>query len=114
MALKATRKHRSNKAWLQEHVNDHWVHEAQRLGYRSRAAFKLIELDDKDDLLRAAMTVVDLGSAPGSWSQVLRQRIGPRGTIFALDLLEMEPVPGVTFLQGDFREDEVARALENT
>ena len=113
MTAKGTRKHRSNKAWMQEHVNDHWVQEAQRLGYRSRAAFKLIELDEKDDLLRPGMTVVDLGAAPGSWCQVLRERIGPHGRIIALDVLPMEPMPGVTFLQGDFREDSVLEALEN-
>lgn len=112
MAVKATRKHRFNKAWMQEHVNDHWVQEAQRLGYRSRAAFKLIELDDKDDLLRPGITAVDLGAAPGSWSQVLRERIGARGAIFALDLLPMDPMPQVTFLQGDFRDDAVLEALE--
>ena len=93
MAVKATKKHRFNKAWMQEHVNDHWVQEAQRLGYRSRAAFKLIELDEKDDLLRPDMSVVDLGAAPGSWCQVLRERVGPRGMIYALDLLPMEPIP---------------------
>lgn len=112
MALKATKKHRSNKAWMQEHVSDHWVQEAQRLGYRSRAAFKLIELDQRDALLRTGMVVVDLGAAPGSWGQVLRERVGARGAVFALDLLPMDPIPGVTFLQGDFREDAVLEALE--
>ena len=110
--MKPSRKNRFNKAWMQEHVNDHWVQEAQRLGYRSRAAFKLAELDEKDDLLAPGMTVVDLGAAPGSWSQVLRQRIGSRGVVVALDLLPMEPIPGVTFLLGDFREEEGLRAVE--
>jgi 23S rRNA (uridine2552-2'-O)-methyltransferase len=112
MTVKGTRKHRSNKAWMQEHVNDHWVQEAQRLGYRSRAAFKLIELDEKDELLRPGISVVDLGAAPGSWCQVLRERIGTRGQIIALDVLPMDPIPGVAFLQGDFREDSVLEALE--
>ncbi len=112
MTLKATRKHRFNKAWMQEHVNDHWVQEAKRLGYRSRAAFKLRELAERDELLRPGMTVVDLGAAPGSWSQVLRERVGPSGVIVALDLLPMDPVRGVTFIQGDFREPETLAALE--
>src|SRR5581483_4255051 len=112
MAPKANKKHRFNAAWMQEHVNDHWVHEAQRLGYRSRAAFKLIELDDKDDLIGEGNVVVDLGAAPGSWCQVLRERVGRRGSVYALDILPMEPIAGVTFLQGDFREDAVLEALE--
>ncbi len=105
------KKHRFGKAWMQEHVNDHWVQEAQRRGYRSRAAFKLLELAERDQLLRPGMTVVDLGSAPGSWAQVLRERVGERGTIVAIDLLEMAPVAGVRFLQADFREDEALAAL---
>ncbi len=112
MAPKATRKHRFNKAWMQEHVNDHWVQEAKRLGYRSRAAFKLRELAERDELLRPGMTVVDLGAAPGSWAQVLRERVGRSGFIVAVDVLPMDPVPGVTFIQGDFREQETLAALE--
>ena len=77
----AGKKHRFNKSWMQEHVNDHYVQEAQRLGYRSRAAFKLIELAEKDRLFRPGMTVVDLGAAPGSWCQVLRERLGPKARI---------------------------------
>jgi 23S rRNA (uridine2552-2'-O)-methyltransferase len=115
MSLPSKKKHKFVKAWMQEHVNDHWVKEATRLGYRSRAAFKLLELAEKDKLFRPGMRVVDLGSAPGSWAQVLRERLGPRATIVAIDLLPMDPVRGVTFLQGDFREDEglavVATAL---
>ncbi len=88
------------------------MHEAQRQGYRSRAAFKLLELDEKDHLLKPGMTVVDLGAAPGSWSQVAAQRVGAQGRVFALDLLEMAPLPGVTFLQGDFREEAVLETLE--
>ena len=96
------KKHRFGKAWMQEHVNDHWVKEAQRRGYRSRAAFKLLELAERDQLLRPGMTVVDLGAAPGSWAQVLRERVGERGTIVAIDLLEMTPVAGVQVRAGRF------------
>jgi len=106
------KKHRFGKAWMQEHVNDPYVQEAQRRGYRSRAAFKLIELDARDRLLRPGMRVVDLGAAPGSWSQVLRERLGSSGRIVAIDLLEMDPVAGVTFVQADFRDDEGLAALE--
>ncbi len=110
--LKASKKHKFVKAWMQEHVNDHWVKEATRLGYRSRAAFKLLELADQDRLLRPGMRVVDLGAAPGSWSQVLRQRLGPQAQIVAIDLLPMEPLRGVSFVQADFREDAGLAALE--
>ena len=111
MALQSTKKHKFVKAWMNEHVNDHWVKEATRRGYRSRAAFKLMELAERDKLLRPGMSAVDLGSAPGSWSQVLREKLGRQGTIVALDLLEMEPLPGVRFVKGDFREDGVLAAL---
>jgi 23S rRNA (uridine2552-2'-O)-methyltransferase len=107
------KKHRFGKAWMHEHVNDHYVQEAQRRGYRSRAAFKLLELDAKDKLLRPGMTVVDLGAAPGSWTQVLRERVGEKGRIVAVDLLPMDPVAGATFVQADFREDEGLAAVEN-
>ena len=106
------KKHRFNKAWMNEHVSDHWVQEAQRLGFRSRAAFKLLELAEKDKLLRPGMTVVDLGAAPGSWCQVLRQQLGPKALIVAIDLLPMDPIAGVRFVQGDFREEPTVRALE--
>jgi len=106
------KKHRFGKAWMHEHLNDHYVQEAQRRGYRSRAAFKLLELDAKDKLLRPGMTVVDLGAAPGSWTQVLRERVGPTGRIVAVDLLPMDPVANVTFVQADFREDEGLAAVE--
>ena len=108
----AGKKHKFGRAWMNEHVSDHWVQEAQRLGFRSRAAFKLIELAQKDKLLRPGMTVVDLGAAPGSWCQVLRERLGPSARIVALDLLPMDPVAGVRFVQGDLREDDALRALE--
>jgi len=106
------KKHRFGKAWMQEHVNDPYVQEAQRRGYRSRAAFKLLELDARDRLLRPGMSVVDLGAAPGSWTQVLRERLGSAGRIVAIDLLPMDGVAGVTFVQADFRDDEGLAALE--
>ncbi|MBI3148018.1 MAG: RlmE family RNA methyltransferase [Betaproteobacteria bacterium] len=105
-------KHKPKKGWMQEHVNDHWVHEAQRLGYRSRAAFKLLEIDARDHLLKKGSTVVDLGAAPGSWSQVAAQKVGDSGRVIALDLLEMSPLPGVSVIQGDFREAATLAALE--
>ena len=107
----AGKKHKLGKAWMHEHVSDHWVQEAKAKGYRSRAAFKLIELADRDDLLRPGMTVVDLGSAPGSWCQVLRERLGPKARIVAVDLLPLVPLPGVFFVQGDFGEDATLRAV---
>ena len=108
----ARRTHKLVKAWMHEHVNDPYVQEAQRRGYRSRAAFKLIELADRDRLLRPGMTVVDLGAAPGSWSQVLRERVGPGGRIVAVDVLPMDPIAGVAFVQTDFRTDEGLAAVE--
>ena len=102
----------SSKNWLAEHVNDHWVHKAKAEGYRSRAAFKLIEMDQKDRLLRPGMVVVDLGSAPGSWAQIAAAKIKPGGELVAIDLLPMEPLPGVSFLQGDFREESVLLQFE--
>jgi 23S rRNA (uridine2552-2'-O)-methyltransferase len=112
MAPKSTKKNKFVKAWMAEHVNDPWVKEATRLGYRSRAAFKLIELDAKDSLFRPGIRVADLGAAPGSWTQVLRQRLGPLATIVAIDLLPMDPVAGVTIVEADFREDEGLALLE--
>lgn len=97
--------------WLAEHHSDEYVKKARELGYRSRAVFKLEELDQRFALFRPGMTVVDLGAAPGGWSQFAVRRIGPGGAIIALDLLPMEPVAGVTFLQGDFREDETLARL---
>lgn len=112
MALKATKKHRFGKAWMAEHLHDPWVKEATRLGYRSRAAFKLLELAERDDLFRQGLRAVDLGAAPGSWSQVLRERLGARSAIVAIDVLPMDPIAGVTFVQADFREDAGLAALE--
>ncbi len=98
---------------MQEHLNDEFVKRAQKEGYRARAAYKLIEIDDKDKLIKPGMTVVDLGSTPGSWSQVVVQRLKGQGNVIALDILEMQAIPGVTFIQGDFREDAVLKELEN-
>ncbi|PKO47667.1 MAG: 23S rRNA (uridine(2552)-2'-O)-methyltransferase RlmE [Betaproteobacteria bacterium HGW-Betaproteobacteria-22] len=105
---------RTSKAWMQEHLNDPYVKLAQKEGYRARAAYKLMEIDDKDKLIRPGMTVVDLGSAPGSWSQVTVQRLKGQGKVIALDILEMHPIAQVTFIQGDFREEAVLRQLEET
>jgi 23S rRNA (uridine2552-2'-O)-methyltransferase len=109
-------KHRSNRAWIERHINDPYVQAATKHGYRSRAAYKLLEIDEKDRLLRPGATVIDLGAAPGSWTQVVIERLGQRGAslagrVVALDLLPMEPIAGVEFIQGDFREDSVMAAL---
>jgi len=98
---------KSSAAWLNEHVHDHWVQQAQKDGYRARAAYKLLEINEKDHLIRPGMMVADLGSAPGSWSQVAARILDGRGQVFALDILPMDPVPGVEFIRGDFREDVV-------
>lgn len=103
---------KSGKAWMQEHVNDPYVQQAKRHGYRSRAAFKLSEIDERDKLLKPGMVVVDLGAAPGGWSQVAAQKVGARGRVIALDLLEMGAIPGVEFMQGDFTEESMLHALE--
>lgn len=97
---------------MQEHLNDEFVKRANREGYRSRAAYKLMELDDKDKLIRPGMAVVDLGAAPGSWSQVVVERLKGQGRVIALDLLEMQAMSGVEFIQGDFTDDEVLATLE--
>jgi len=112
MALQAEKKHRFVKAWMQEHVNDHWVREATRQGYRSRAAFKLLELAERDHLFRPGLAVVDLGAAPGSWTQVLRQRLGASARIVAVDVLPMAPIPGVVHVEADFREEAGLAAVE--
>jgi len=103
---------KTSKAWMQEHLNDEFVKRAQKDGYRARAAYKLLEIDDKDKLIKPGMTVVDLGSTPGSWSQVAVQRIKGQGRVIALDILDMHPIPGVEFICGDFREEEVLQKLE--
>jgi 23S rRNA (uridine2552-2'-O)-methyltransferase len=96
---------KSSRRWLDRHFNDEYVKRAQQEGYRSRAAYKLLEIQTKDRLLKPGMRVVDLGAAPGGWSQVSRKLAGEQGQVVALDLLPMEPISGVTFIQGDFRED---------
>jgi 23S rRNA (uridine2552-2'-O)-methyltransferase len=109
-----------NKAWLHDHINDPYVKLAAREGYRARAAYKLKEIDETLHLIKPGQLVVDLGSTPGAWSQYLRRRLSPdgaavgelNGTIIALDLLPMEPIEGVTFIQGDFREAEILALLE--
>ena len=111
-------KKKFSKEWVQQHINDPYVKMAQQKGYRARAAFKLTEILDTERLLRQGDVVVDLGAAPGSWSQVARERmVGAggilKGRIIALDILPMEPVAGVEFIQGDFREDDVLQQLKN-
>ena len=103
---------KTSKSWMSEHVSDAYVKQAQIAGYRSRAAFKLIEANEKYQFLEKKMNVVDLGSAPGSWSQVLASLMDGNGNIFALDLLDMDPIKGVDFIQGDFREQGVLEILE--
>lgn len=104
---------KSSKAWLNEHVNDHYVHQAQKDGYRARAAYKLLEINEKDRLIQPGTVLADLGSAPGSWSQVAAELAGEKGAVFALDILPMEPIAGVSFIQGDFREEEVLAQFES-
>ncbi len=115
-----TKSKKVNKAWLNDHVNDPWVKLAHKEGYRARAAYKLKEIDETLGLIRPGHRVVDLGSAPGAWSQYVRRKLSPQGaavgelngTIISIDLLPMEPIEGVQFLQGDFRESEVLSQLE--
>lgn len=101
------KKRSSSKAWLKEHRDDPYVQQAQRDGYRSRACYKLLELQERDRLIRPGMTVVDLGSAPGGWSQVSADLVGHKGRVVASDILHMDNLAGVEFIQGDFTEDEV-------
>ncbi|MDA8416929.1 MAG: RlmE family RNA methyltransferase [Betaproteobacteria bacterium] len=102
---------RTSKAWMREHINDPFVQRAKREGYRSRASYKLLEIDARDRLLKPGMTVVDLGCTPGGWSQVARQRMGKQGTVVGIDLLPMLPLEGVSFLMGDFRDEAVNAQL---
>lgn len=104
---------KTSKAWLREHVKDPWVQKAKAEGYRSRAAFKLMQIDAKDRLLKSGMSVVDLGATPGGWSQVAAKIVGPTGKVVAVDLLEMDPLHGVAFIQGDFFEPDTWSALES-
>ena len=103
---------KSSRRWLSEHFDDPYVKLAQQKGLRSRSAFKLLELQDKYQLIRPGMIVVDLGAAPGGWSQVVRPLLGDNGRVIALDILTMEPLNGVQIIQGDFTEDESLHALE--
>ena len=102
---------KSSGQWLQEHVNDPYVKQAQKDGYRSRSSYKLIQLNEKDRLLRPGMLVVDLGSAPGGWSQVAGRIVGAKGRVVATDILHMDPVPNVEFIQGDFTEEAVLKQV---
>jgi 23S rRNA (uridine2552-2'-O)-methyltransferase len=104
---------KSSRRWLAEHFDDPYVKQAQQQGLRSRAAFKLLELQEKYQLIRPGMTVIDLGAAPGGWCQVARPLVGPGGRVIALDILAMEPLDGVEFIHGDFTEDEPLQRLEN-
>jgi 23S rRNA (uridine2552-2'-O)-methyltransferase len=111
-----TTKNRSKRAWIQRHLADPYVQAANREGYRSRAAYKLIEIDDRDRLIRPGSTVVELGAAPGSWTQVIVRRLSDRagqlrGRVIALDLLPIEPIEGVQSILGDFRDEPVERSL---
>jgi 23S rRNA (uridine2552-2'-O)-methyltransferase len=110
--MKSSKSKKVNRAWLHDHMNDPYVKLAQKEGYRARAAYKLKEIDEGLHLVQPGQVVVDLGATPGAWSQYLRRRLGTTGTIFALDVLDFEPVDGVTFLQGDFRDDAVMQQLE--
>lgn len=98
---------KTSAAWLKEHVDDIWVKKAQQDGYRTRASYKLIELDEKDQLFKSGISVLDLGSAPGGWSQVVAERLQGDGVIIASDILPMDPIAGVNFVQGDFTEQNV-------
>jgi 23S rRNA (uridine2552-2'-O)-methyltransferase len=102
---------KSSNRWLQEHFSDFYVKEAQRLGYRSRAVFKLLEIQERDKLIKSGTMVVDLGAAPGGWSQMAAQIVGAKGGVIALDILPMEPLDGVEFINGDFTEPTIQQQL---
>ena len=104
-------KSKSSKGWLKEHFDDEYVRRSQQDGYRSRAIYKLIEIDKKDHLIKPGMTIIDLGAAPGGWSEYCVKKLGKNGTMVALDILPMEPIDGVTIIEGDFREDAVLDEL---
>ncbi len=104
---------KSSSRWLQEHFNDPFVKRAQAEGWRSRAAFKLAELIERDRLLQPGRVVVDLGAAPGGWSQMVREKLGDTGRVLALDILPMQPIAGVDFIEGDFREEAVLQQLQD-
>lgn len=102
---------KSSKRWLKEHFSDTYVKQAQQAGYRSRAVFKLLELQERDKLFKPGMTVVDLGAAPGGWSELIVKLVAPQGRVIALDILPMEPIAGVEFIQGDFSEEALLQQL---
>ena len=102
---------KGGRQWMQEHLNDEYVLRAQKEGHRARAIYKLMEIDERDRLIKPGHYVVDLGAAPGSWSEYAVTKIGKKGRVFALDLLEIDPIKGVDFIQGDFRSDEVLDQL---
>ena len=104
-------KSKSSKTWLKEHFDDEFVRRSQQDGYRSRAIYKLIEIDQKDRLVKPGMSIIDLGAAPGGWSEYCVKKLGKKGTMVALDILPMEPIEGVTIIEGDFREDLVFEQL---
>ena len=105
---------KSSKQWMNEHVNDPYVKKAKKDGYRSRASYKLIEINDKDKLIRSGNTVMDLGSAPGGWSQIIAPMVGEKGRVIASDILPMDGIIGVTFIQGDFTEESVYNQILHT
>lgn len=102
---------KTSKGWLKEHFDDQYVQRSKQEGYRSRASYKLFELDEKDRLLVPGMTVIDLGAAPGGWSQVAAEKVGPEGVVIASDILEMDALAGVDFIQGDFTEEAILEAI---
>ncbi|MCU7830085.1 MAG: 23S rRNA (uridine(2552)-2'-O)-methyltransferase RlmE [Candidatus Thiodiazotropha sp. (ex Myrtea sp. 'scaly one' KF741663)] len=104
---------KSSRQWLDRHFNDDYVKKAQQAGYRSRAAFKLLEIQEKDRVIKPGMRIVDLGAAPGGWSQIARGLVGEKGQVLALDILPMDPIAGVDIIEGDFREDEPLAQLRN-
>ncbi|MDH3354226.1 MAG: 23S rRNA (uridine(2552)-2'-O)-methyltransferase RlmE [Chromatiales bacterium] len=105
---------KTSKNWLEEHFSDEYVQRAQQEGYRSRASYKLLEINKKDRLVKPGMTVVDLGAAPGGWSQIAANLVGDRGKVVALDILDMDPIPDVDFVLGDFQEESVLEELMAT
>ncbi len=105
---------KTGKKWLNEHFSDRFVIRAQQEGYRSRASYKLLEINRRDRLIRQGMAVIDLGAAPGGWSQIAANLVGHKGRVVALDILEMDPIPGVDFVHGDFREEAVVGELMRT
>ncbi|WP_432471107.1 23S rRNA (uridine(2552)-2'-O)-methyltransferase RlmE [Amphritea sp. HPY] len=105
---------KSSGRWLQEHFDDQYVKKAKELGYRSRASFKLVELNEKDKLIKPGMTLVDLGAAPGGWSQIAAELVGDNGRVVSSDILPMDPLPGVQFVQGDFTEESVLNEILET